>query len=93
MTVAKVVTLRARPNLTAVLDTALSDAHRAAATEPGTAAWEWFPAAESDGRVIVELFADEAAAAEHDASPAVAALRACFVDVLATEPDVRVYIR
>ena len=44
-------------------------------------------------RIIIELFVDEAAAAEHDASPAVESLLARFADVLATDPDVRIYTR
>ncbi len=43
--------------------------------------------------VIVELFADDEAAAEHDASPAVAVLLARFADVLLTDPEVQVYSR
>ena len=38
--------------------------------------------------MIVELFADDEAAAEHDASPAVAVLLARFADALLTDPQV-----
>jgi len=93
VTIAKVVTLRARSSRITVLDDALTHARGAAAAEPGTTAWEWFPGADACSRVIIELFADETAAAEHDASPAVELLLARFADVLATDPDVRIYTR
>ena len=93
MTIAKVVTLRARSGQIATLDAALTDARSAAAVETGTTAWEWFPGADTGSRIIIELFVDEAAAAEHDASPAVESLLARFADVLATDPDVRIYTR
>ena len=90
MTLAKVVRLQARPGQGAALDHALSEAQRAAALEIGTTAWEWFPGVEEHCRVIIELFADDEAAAQHDASPAVAALLARFAEMLATDPDVEV---
>ena len=91
MTIAKVVTLHARSGQIATLDEALTHARSAAAVEPGTTAWEWFPGADSGSRVIIEVFADETAAADHDASPSVELLLARFADVLATDPDVRIY--
>jgi quinol monooxygenase YgiN len=93
VTVAKVVSLQARPGKAQALDKALSDAQVAAAAEPGTVAWEWFPAVESGSRVIIELYADDEATAAHDASPAVALFLDRLADVLATEPDVHIYTR
>ena len=91
MTVAKIVKLRARPGRTPDLDAALATAAAAADTEPGTRVWEFFAGADSQSRIIIEIFAGHPAAAEHDRSAAVSALLASFADVLDGAADVDVY--
>lgn len=90
MKIAKIVTLRADADRIHELDEALATAHEAAAAEPGTQTWEYFPAAEPWSRVIIELFDDERAAEAHDASVPVATLLEQFAATLVQDPQVQI---
>jgi quinol monooxygenase YgiN len=90
MTIAKIVTLRADADHIRALDDALTKAREAAAAEPGTRAWEYFPGVESWTRVVIELFDDDLASTTHDTSASVAILLEGFAETLADDPQVQI---
>jgi quinol monooxygenase YgiN len=78
VTLAKIVRIRVSEDAISELDGVLAAAASAFDGEPGTLQWVALIGMEPGERVLVELFRDQAAAAEHDRSAAVQTLLAEF---------------